>query len=269
MSEIYDARKSLEEKEARIRVQYDELKKLDVAKEEFASMISHELKTPLTPIMGWCQALQNSKILGDLTPKQLAAVGAIQSNAVKLRDLVGDMLDSQKLDMKKMKFDNKYIDVTEMLNFMTKNLHSVMEPKHIELINSTSEGLVLKSDRSRLEQVLNNMVLNAVDFVPEKGRVEVKAENQDGKMLFMVKDNGCGIPKDKQHNLFKQFYQLDTTATRKHGGSGLGLSICRGIVEALGGKIWLESDTGMGSTFYFTIPTENINTVTIEEQNKL
>jgi PAS domain S-box-containing protein len=269
MSEIYDARKKLEEKEIRIRAQYDELKKLDVAKEEFTSMISHELKTPLTPIMGWCQALQNPKILGDLTPKQLQAVSAIQSNAVKLRDLVGDMLDSQKLDMKRMKFDHKYVDVTEMMNFMTKNLASVMEPKHIQFVNSTEEGLVLKSDKSRLEQVLNNIILNAMDFVPENGRIDIKAENQEGKILFTIKDNGIGIPKDKQHNLFKQFYQLDTTATRKHGGSGLGLSICRGIVEALGGKIWVESDTGMGSIFHFTIPTEYIEAIKIEEPGHL
>jgi two-component system, OmpR family, phosphate regulon sensor histidine kinase PhoR len=144
-----------------------------------------------------------------------------------------------------------------------------MEPKHIQFVNSTEEGLVLKSDKSRLEQVLNNIILNAVDFVPENGRIDIKAENQEGKILFTIKDNGIGIPKDKQHNLFKQFYQLDTTATRKHGGSGLGLSICRGIVEALGGKIWVESDTGMGSIFHFTIPTEYIEAIKIEEPGHL
>src|SRR5438309_6125709 len=97
---------------------------------------------------------------------------------------------------------------------------------------------MLKGDRTRLEQVLNNIILNAVDFVSsERGRIEIRAESNNDKILFTIKDNGLGIPKEKQHHLFTQFYQLDTSATRKHGGSGLGLSICKGIVESLGGKI--------------------------------
>jgi signal transduction histidine kinase len=220
--------------------------------------------------MGWCQALKNPKILGEITPKQLQALDAIQSNAVKLRDLVSDMLDTHKLEMKKMKFDRKYIDVTEMMGFLINNLQSAMEPKHIEFINSTKENLVLKSDRSRLEQVLNNIILNSVDFVPEKGRIEIRAESKDDKVQFMIKDNGVGIPKEKQHHLFKQFYQLDTSATRKHGGSGLGLAICKGIVEALSGQIWVDSDTGKGATFYFTVPNEvKEEPMVMENQNQL
>src|SRR5438093_5671925 len=255
MTEIYDTRKKLEEKEARIREQYEELKKIDTSKEEFTSMISHELKTPLTPIMGWCQALRSPKILGQLNPKQAQALNAIETNAIKLKELVGDMLDAQKLDMKKMKFDHKDVDVTEMMYYLAENLRSTMDPKHIEFVNSTSEKLTLKSDKSRLEQVLNNIILNAVDFVPANtGKIEISAENKNGKVLFTVKDNGTGIPKDKQGRLFTQFYQLDTSATRKHGGSGLGLSICKGIVNALSGEIWVESDEGTGASFYFTIP---------------
>src|SRR5438093_358915 len=255
MTEIYDTRKKLEEKEARIREQYEELKKIDTSKEEFTSMISHELKTPLTPIMGWCQDLRSPKILGQLNPKQAQALNAIETNAIKLKELVGDMLDAQKLDMKKMKFDHKDVDVTEMMYYLAENLRSTMDPKHIEFVNSTSEKLTLKSDKSRLEQVLNNIILNAVDFVPANtGKIEISAENKNGKVLFTVKDNGTGIPKDKQGRLFTQFYQLDTSATRKHGGSGLGLSICKGIVNALGGEIWVESDAGTGASFYFTIP---------------
>jgi len=255
LTDIYEARKKLEEKEVKIREHYEELKKLDIAKDEFTSMVSHELKTPLTPIMGWCQALKNPKILGSLSPKQLQAVDAIQSNAVKLRDLVGDMLDAQLLDMKEMRLDHKDIDVTEMMDFLVKNLRSAMEPKNIQFVNLTTEKISLKSDRSRLEQVLNNLIFNAIDFVsPENGRIETKAESKDSEILFMVKDNGIGIPKEKQHHLFKKYYHLDTSFTRKYGGSGLGLAICKGIVDALGGKIWVESDTGTGSTFYFTHP---------------
>lgn len=259
LTDIYEARKNLEEKEVKIREQLYELKKLDIAKDEFTSMISHELKTPLTPIMGWCQALKNPKILGNLSAKQLQAVEAIQSNAAKLRDLVGDMLDAQILDMNKMRLDHKDIDVTDMMDFLTKNLRSAMESKNIQFVNSTTEQILLKSDRSRLEQILNNLILNAIDFVPPNtGRIEVKAECKDGEVLFMVKDNGIGIPLEKQRYLFKKYYHLDTSFTRKYGGSGLGLTICKGIVDTLGGEIWVESEKGMGSTFYFTHPI-NVN----------
>ncbi len=257
LTAIYEARKRLEENEASIREQFKELVKLDIAKDEFTSMISHELKTPLTPIMGWCQALKNPKIMGPITQKQSQAIDAIQSNATKLRDLVGEMLDAQLLDLKKMKLDYKEIDVTEMIDFLAKNLQSAMEPKNIQFVNLTTEKISLKSDRSRLEQILNNLIFNAIDFVPsQNGRIEIKAENKNGEVLFMVKDNGIGIPKEKQHNLFKKFYHLDTSFTRKYGGTGLGLAICRGIVDAFSGKIWVDSEAGKGATFYFTHPKD-------------
>jgi len=144
-----------------------------------------------------------------------------------------------------------------MMDFLVKNLRSAMEPKNIQFVNLTTEKISLKSDRARLEQVLNNLIFNAIDFVPPKnGRIEAKAESKDGEILFMVKDNGIGIPKERQHHLFKKYYHLDTSFTRKYGGSGLGLTICKGIVDALGGKIWVESDKGTGSTFYFTHPKD-------------
>ena len=220
-------------------------------------MISHELRTPLTPIIGWCQALKNPKIMGELTPKQLQSIDTIHTNAKRLQVLISDMLDAQKLDMKKMRFDRKYLDVAELMSYLTKNLQSAMEPKQIQFINSTKERLLIKSDRARLEQVLNNLILNAIDFVPkEGGTIEISAQAKGDAALFFIKDNGIGIPKHKQINLFKEFYQIDTFITRKHGGSGLGLAICKGIVEALGGKIWVESEEHKGATFYFTIPKD-------------
>ena len=260
LTEIYEARQRIEKSEVRIRQQYEELKKSDEMKEQFASMISHELRTPLTPIIGWCQALKNPKIMGELTSKQLKAIDAMQMNAGRLQNLISDMLDAQKLDMKKMRFDHKYIDAAELMSYLIKNLQSTMDSKQIQFINSTKERLLIKSDRGRLEQVLNNLILNAVDFVPEKnGRIEISAQTRDDDVLFFVKDNGIGIPKDKQDKLFREFYQIDTSATRKHGGSGLGLAICKGIVNALGGEIWVESEVHKGATFYFIIP-KDLNT---------
>jgi signal transduction histidine kinase len=165
-----------------------------------------------------------------------------------------------------MKFDSQPIDVDDLLNYMHNNLQNIMAQKNINHINSTKEQLTVKSDRNRIEQVLNNLILNAVDFVPsEGGKIEYGAQSKGDEILFYVKDNGIGIPPEKQKNLFHKFYQIDTSVTRKHGGSGLGLALSKGIIESLGGKIWVESELGKGASFYFTIPIDRIKTAKSEK----
>ncbi len=239
---------------------------IEKQKEEFASMVTHELKSPLTPIIGWCQTLKNPKLIGQLNSKQFNAVDIIQKNAKRLLQLVGDILDVQKLDLNRMKFDSQPIDVDDLLNYMHNNLQNIMAQKNINHINSTKEQLTVRSDRNRIEQVLNNLILNAVDFVPsEGGKIEYGAQSKGDEILFYVKDNGIGIPPEKQKNLFRKFYQIDTSVTRKHGGSGLGLALSKGIIESLGGKIWVESELGKGASFYFTIPIDRIKTAKSEK----
>ena len=223
-------------------------------KEEFSSMVTHELKTPLTPILGWCQTLMNPKIMGELTDKQKNAIEKIQSNAERLRQLVGDILDAEKLDMEKMKFDYVEINITEFFTYLEDNLQDTMKAKELEFNVSSDADLVIISDKNRLEQVLSNIILNAVDFVNQKGRIDVNAKDSGNSVEFSVKDNGIGIPRSKINGLFKKFYQVDTSMTREHGGTGLGLAIVKGIVDGLGGKVWVKSKVKVGTTFYFTIP---------------
>lgn len=242
---------------------------LEKQKDEFASMVTHELRSPLTPIIGWCQTLRNPKIMGShLTEKQLTAVDSIQRNAKRLQQLIGDILDAQKLDLNKLKVEFNEINVNELISIVHTNLQEAMKPKRINFVNTTSENetITVVGDRNRLEQVMNNLILNAVDFVPEeRGMIEIGAQKSRGEVIIHVKDNGTGIPADKQKYLFKKFYQVDTTVTRKHGGSGLGLVISKGIVEALGGRIWVESEKEKGTTFYFTIP----ETRTVRQENEV
>ena len=223
-------------------------------KEEFSSMVTHELKTPLTPILGWCQTLMNPKIMGELTDKQKNAIEKIQSNAERLRQLVGDILDAEKLDMEKMKFDYVEINITEFFTHLEDNLQDTMKAKELEFNVLSDVDLVITSDKNRLEQVLSNIILNAVDFVNQKGRIDVNAKDSGNSVEFSVKDNGIGIPRSKINGLFKKFYQVDTSMTREHGGTGLGLAIVKGIVGGLGGKVWVKSKVKVGTTFYFTIP---------------
>jgi signal transduction histidine kinase len=225
-------------------------------KEEFSSMITHELKTPLTPIIGWCQALKSPKIMGSLDGKQTDAVDKILSNARKLQQLIGDILNAERLELGQMKFDKKHFEIKEFMEYIHLNMSDSMKQKNIEYVNSTKETIPFFADKNRLEQVMNNLIINAIDFVPNKGRIEIGAKRNGNDVLFYVIDNGEGILPEKIPNLFQKFYQVDTSATRKHGGTGLGLAMCKGIVEGHGGKIWVESDGRTGSRFYFTIPKD-------------
>ncbi|GFN39827.1 MAG: putative histidine kinase [Marine Group I thaumarchaeote] len=239
-----------------VRKSQEIMKQADIQKEEFASMVTHELKTPLTPIITYCDLLREPK-LGHLNSEQLESVNEIEKSAHRLERLIADVLDAQKLDMERMRFEKKRFGVGEFMNKIQKDLFPLMKDKKIEFVNNTPEKVSLTSDDQRIRQVMNNLIRNSVDFVPqEKGKIEIGAKSEDHQVIFYVKDNGIGIPKEKHPHLFQKFYQIDTSHRRKHGGTGLGLVICKGITEALGGRIWLESDAGKGATFYFGIPKD-------------
>ncbi len=252
-TELFDTKHLLSEQE-----------KTDRMKEEFLSVVTHELKSPLTPIIGFAQALGRPKLLGDLNDKQRDAVTTILSNAQRLRKLIVDMLDAHKLELEKMRFDLQEMSVNVLLERINKSFRIAAQEKDITVhcsvkgqFDAKGEGLEIKiiSDTSRLEQVITNLVYNAVDFIPKgTGKITVTAEKIDGTIKFSIQDNGCGIPPEKQKQLFTKFYQANTSHTRKHGGTGLGLAICRGIVNGLGGEIYVESIVGKGSNFYFILP---------------
>ncbi|AIF82928.1 PAS domain S-box [Candidatus Nitrososphaera evergladensis SR1] len=243
-----------------LNVTNKELRRKDKLKDEFLSMASHELKTPLTPIIGWCDALKSNTILGKLSGEQRAAVDTIEKNAVKLEKMVSDMLDAQKLELNEFKFNIGEVDVDRVIKNVERDLEFVMKENNIEFAVNAQPGLKLRSDETRIIQVLNALLYNSVDFVPKVGgRIELTAEARDGDIVFGVRDNGPGIPKDKQRFLFKKFYQVDTSLKRKHGGTGLGLAISKGIVTGLGGQIWVDTEEGKGSSFYFSLPRETKN----------
>ena len=237
-----------------IKKQLVKLEVIDKQKEEFSSMVTHELKTPLTPIRGYCEILKDESF-GTLTKDQINYVEKIDSNARLLERLIGDVLDVQKLDMGKMSFNKKSFDMCNFLDRLKQDSSHLMKDKGIEFVVTDSLKTTLKTDQLRLLQILENLIRNSVDFVPSKnGKIEVGVKQENGKMIFRVKDNGVGISKEKQQNIFKKFYQVDTSHTRKHGGTGLGLVVCKGLIEGLGGEIWFESESGKETTFYFSIP---------------
>lgn len=246
-------RRSVKDREE-LKLQAEKLREIDKAKEEFSAMISHELKTPLVPIQGYCEMLLGG-MYGELTPKQKEKIEVMRRNSLSLLHLIQDILDVHKLEMGKMKFDTYDVSAKELTDLCIDAFKPTANAKNITMVARVDQGLGLKCDPERIQQVLKNLVDNALRFVPEQtGIIEVSARRDNDSILFSVKDNGIGIPKDKQKDLFKKFYQVDTSLRRKTGGTGLGLAICKGIVQAHNGKIWVESEEGKGSTFYFTIP---------------
>ena len=235
--------------------QIEILQEIDIAKTEFLNMISHEFKNPLIPIIGFSQALQKPKLLGELNSKQLDSLKKISTNAERLHSMIIELLDIQNLELGTMEFDYGKFKVDELMRVICKKFESKIIERKIQLVNKTQNSIVIQSDELRIKQVLSHLIDNALAFVPkENGEIEICAQEADATVLFYVKDNGDGISKEKQENLFKKFYQVERGHQRKHGGVGLGLSICKGIITKLGGKIWVESEPDNGSTFYFEIP---------------
>jgi len=232
--------------------QQEALAKIDTKKDEFVSMISHELKTPLSPIISWSGMLQEG-VLGDMTEKQKYGVSKIQENSNELLDLIHDILDVHKLELGKMNFKLSSFNIKELLT-------GIMEDYKIKYKTKCSffleaEDIVINTDKLRIVQVIRNFVNNALDFLPEVNpKITLSAKSQNEYIVISVKDNGYGIPLENQKNLFKKFYQVDTSATREHGGTGLGLSICSGIVEGLNGQIGVYSEENKGSEFLIRIP---------------
>jgi signal transduction histidine kinase len=241
----------------------DQLQKVDTAKEEFAAMITHELKTPLVPIIGFSELLSDGT-LGELTSMQREKVKLIHGSAVSLSNLITDLLDIRKLELNKMKFNMEKASAKDFLERAVESLRPLAESRQISLTcdiqnegDDDDGGLDVLCDPKRIQQVIYNLISNAIKFVPEKnGNIVAFARRvpADGSIEFAVRDNGIGIPVEKQGDIFKKFYQVDTSLRRETGGSGLGLAISKGIVEAHGGRIWFESIPGSGTTFYFSIP---------------
>jgi len=258
--EVETKNAKLLEREKDLEKVNQELVNTELAKEEFISMVSHELKTPLTPLKMYVEMFLKSKRLGGLNEKQLKAMKMIHSSVSKLELLINDIFDVYKLDIGRLQLNKKSTEVTRLVQENILELEPITKDKRVEFnaeIIPPSDSVNVLCDSKRIEQVIANLVKNSVDFVPEKdGKIMLRAEVDESyqNVIFTVKDNGIGIPREKMDNLFKTFYQVDTTLARKHGGTGLGLVICKGIIEDHGGKIWIDRNYTHGTSIKFTLP---------------
>ena len=257
ITELYNARQKIEENESRIREQYEQLRKTDKSKEEFLTMITHELKTPLVPIQGYVDILLTDTF-GKLTDAQRQRLEIIKLNSQTLSKLMTDLLDVQKIEIGQLRISKTRHRLDDILSHVAENVRPTLEKYHIKISTQLQPDLFCMCDSMRIEQIINNLINNAIDFCPkENGKIIIKLHDDGKNAKIIVKDNGVGISKNKLEQIFVKFYQIDTSVTREHGGSGLGLVVCKGITEAHGGKIWAESEgTGKGAEIHILLPLD-------------
>lgn len=236
-----------------------EKKQVDQMKTKFLSITSHELRSPVTPVRGYLQMLLED-YFGKLNQKQKAAITIALRNTDRLDSILLDLLEISRIEAARLKFNFIRTDITKCVTSTIKEMKNFDTKKNITLIPKISRLPIIEVDPERVSQVLRNLLSNAIKFSKTNGKVIITAELKNRMIQISVQDFGIGIAKENQKKLFEPFFQEEQTIYRKYGGSGLGLAICKGIVESQNGKIWLNSEKGKGSTFYFTIPLKPVKT---------
>jgi PAS domain S-box-containing protein len=233
------------------------LRELDKMKSDFVSNVSHELRTPLTAIKGSVDNMLDG-ITGQLSEKQDRYLARIKSNADRLTRLINNVLDLSRIEAGKIDLKSAYLSLVTLAQEVAESIRPVATEKLISLeVDSPDSSATAWADRDKITQVLMNLVGNAVKFTPPHGKVSIAVNrNGDQWMQISVTDTGPGIPPEEAGKIFDRFYQIDQTGKQKARGTGLGLAISKVLVEMHGGKIWLESAIGRGSTFSFTVPEQ-------------
>lgn len=248
----------LKQSQKMIQQQNEKLKELDRLKTNFLNTTSHELRTPMTAMKGYVQMMIN-KQFGEITDEQKEALDVVFRNTDRLDSLINDILDISRLESKSMKFIAKPASISELIEDIIKTMNPQAQSKQITLTSNVEENLPeITIDSDRIRQVIINLINNAIKFSPENSTITVLGQHTGENITIKVKDQGRGVPKEKLVDVFDSFFQVDMGVDRSYGGAGLGLSICKGIVLAHGGKIWVESEVDKGSTFQFTLPLEPV-----------
>jgi len=260
ITERKQAEEALRQKMEELRVAYEKLKELDQLKDTFLSTVSHELRTPLTSIKSFSEILLTYE---EDRETQKEFLNIIKEESDRLTRLINDFLDLSKIEAGRMQWETAELSVAEVIKTAINATQALAAQANLEVKVKISPKLPpVMYDKDRLVQVVTNLLSNAIKFTPQGGRIEVKAqmresdkpEKKSDVVVVSVTDSGIGIDPKDHKDVFEKFKQVGDTLTDKPKGTGLGLPICKEIIEHFGGKLWVESQLGKGSTFLFTLP---------------
>ncbi|MZP54731.1 MAG: PAS domain S-box protein [Bacteroidales bacterium] len=233
----------------------------DRLKTAFLHNVSHEIRTPMNAIMGFSTLLNDPELNSS---DRIQFTDIIRQSGNQLLSIINDIVDLASIETGQMKVNLRSININRALKSLCEQFSYKERAQKVKLALKTplkNNNAEIITDGTKLVQILSNLINNAIKFTPE-GRIDIGYKLQDSFLEFSVKDTGIGIPPEYHSKVFERFYQVDNTVSRQYQGTGLGLSICKAYAELLGGKIWLESQPGNGTTFSFTIPyvkSENVN----------
>ena len=241
-----------DEARAALAVQNERLRELDHLKDNLISVVSHELRTPLTSILGYLELLQQDR--EQLTQRQRHFVGVVGRNADRLLNIVVDLLFVAQAQAGQLTLDRQPLDLSGLVDHAVEAALPAANERQITISAVPCAGAIVRGDSQRLEQVLDNLLSNALKFTPRNGSVEVRVSTRRGEVVLEVADSGIGIPASAQRELFTRFFRTDAAIAAAIQGTGLGLSIVKAIVEGHGGQVGVESVEGEGATFRVTLP---------------
>jgi signal transduction histidine kinase/CheY-like chemotaxis protein len=245
-----------QEKEKRaneLSIAKDKAEESDKLKSAFLANMSHEIRTPMNGVLGFANLLKEPGLTG---AEQQNYIEIIEKSGNRMLNIINDFINISKIESGLMLTDIKKSNINEQLEYIYSFFKLEVEAKGVSLSIKNvlpQKEAVIKTDAEKLFAILTNLVKNAIKFT-SKGSIELGYLKKGNYLEFQVKDSGIGIPKNRQNAIFERFIQADITNKMAHQGAGLGLSITKAYVEMLGGKIWLESEVGKGSIFYFTLP---------------
>jgi len=235
-------------------VEIAELRASDSLKTQFLANISHDLRTPLTAVITHAEILRDG-MLGELNERQIESVKGIIAGGRQLLDQVGEILTYARGTANQLTITPSTFRLADVVEQVTRLNESLLAKKGLKLeLHLPPDLPPLFADREKVAHVLGNLLGNAIDFTPAGGCVWVRAKADRGELVAEVGDTGIGIASEYHEFVFEEFAQVDASAARQHHGTGLGLTIAQKLVELHGGRIWVESELGGGSRFYFTIP---------------
>jgi len=231
-----------------------EVEQATQAKSEFLAHMSHELRTPLNVLIGFSE-LMIDEVPGEINEEQKQCLNDIMSSSKHLLDLINDVLDLSKIESGKMKLELANISLSDVIEPLTRTMLPILAPRKQSLDIKVEEELPkVYADKAKVRQVLFNLLSNSIKFTPDGGKLKVEAVRSGDWCQVSVIDNGIGIRKEDQEQIFEPFYQQDNPLTKEKSGAGLGLTVAKEIIEKQGGRIWVESEYGKGSRFTFTLP---------------